>query len=733
MSEKPPQPRRRLSAARPSAHMSAASRPRTQKSISSDDAARLPTTTPVYRPVRYVGRGSFGVVVLAEEVHSGEKVAIKRVHYDARLHNREVSILNSVLVDDPRQPPSSNTAPDSDSASRFTGGATGVSFSPSQSALSSSHRMEDVHLWGGSHHPHIVKLFDFYVTYDAAASEQAPGVEMTHAAGADAGFGFLPSHHSTERRCPWSGDGGGRASANSPAPTAPLPGFTYLEMVMSYLPMDLSYVKKYFFRFHKMPTLRASASPSPLTSPEQRPVELSSGALQEGVGGRSPASGKQAGAGCSATDSSGHGNTCSGGGDACHHLPLRWVKVVLFQLARALAFMHARHVCHRDLKPANVLVDPDSGRVQLCDFGSAKQIMRPAEEKNVSYICSRYYRAPELLFGALHYGCAVDMWSFGCIAAELLRESGRPLFRGCTSVDQMTELFKVLGAPSKREMYAMNPQCAEALLRTRAMHRHQSFNHHPYSEARGGGGMRGGQPCRLELELDYHAEDDDDDVELRGDARQGEFDVDGNGDFLRDALDDGISPPTASSLGMATASSASPSTTDARRCKTGYTVPPSTATAARLDDVAPTLFEEYYDVLKVRAIPWRMLFPTDTPTEALTLVASLLCYAPEKRLTAAELVEHSFFDDLFSAADTQPVAVADGDAATAMASGTAPPHKDDEGSASEALRLPNGRLMPLVMFQVTEVERSLYTNTFLARMARQAELLAAAVREERHS
>ncbi|KAG5501634.1 hypothetical protein JIQ42_05483 [Leishmania sp. Namibia] len=731
MSEKPLQPRRPLSAARASAPTSAASRPRTQKSFNSDDAARSHASTPVYRPLRYLGRGSFGVVILAEEVRTGNRVAIKRVHYDARLHNREVTILNTVLIDDPRHQPSSFTGAESDDASRFPGGAIGASFSSSQSTSSSSLRMEDVHLWAGRHHPNIVKLLDFYVNYDNASSEQAPGVDIGGAGGVHAGFEFLRSHPSTDRRCPWSG-GGGRTSANAPPTAASLPAFTYLEMVMSYVPMDLSYVKKYFFRFHEMPTMIASSSPSPLASPKQQPTELSSAEQQESRGGRPSASPKHTKTGCSANDSSADANTNSRGGDVCNHLPLRWVKVILFQLARALAFMHARHVCHRDLKPANVLVDPDSGRVQLCDFGSAKQITRPAEEKNVSYICSRYYRAPELLFGALHYGCAVDMWSFGCIAAELLRESGTPLFRGCTSVDQMAELFKVLGAPSKREMYAMNPPCAEALLRTRAMHRHQSFNHRPYSDARrgGGGDMQGDRSCGLGLEMDYHAEDDDEDVELRGDAPQGEYDADGNGDFLRDALDDGISLQTSASLGMAPGS---PSTTDARHYKTRYVAPPSTGRAATLGVVAPMSFEEYYDVLKVRAIPWRVLFPVDTPTDAMALVASLLCYAPEKRLTAAELVEHSFFDDLFSAADTQPAAAVDRATATAVASGAKVLPTDDDGVASAALRLPNGRLMPLAMFQVTEVERGLYTDAFLARMARQAELLAAAMKHEGHS
>ncbi|GET88518.1 protein kinase, putative [Leishmania tarentolae] len=723
MSEKSVRPRRPLPTSRTSVHASVAPRLLPQRPVNSDRPSWSKTTTPLYRPLRYVGRGSFGVVLLAEEVNTGAKVAIKRVHHDARLHNREVFILNSILVDNPRHKKSPSTAVDSNDASRTPGGTTRASLTPS-STLSSSHTVEDVHLWPGTHHPNIVELLDFYVTYDTGSPEQALGVDMGGAVGAAANFEFLPSHPATAHRCPLGG-GRGAAPGSALPVTAPLSACAYLEMVMSYLPMDLCYVKKYYFCFHDMPTMGASSSASPLSSPEKAARELSSGELLEGSVDCLPTSPKHARTGCKTNSSSRHssiGSSC----DTCSHLPLRWVKVILFQLARALAFMHVRQVCHRDLKPANVLVDPDTGRVQVCDFGSAKQITRPTEEKNVSYICSRYYRAPELLFGALHYGCAVDMWSFGCIAAELLRESGKPLFRGSTSIDQMAELFKVLGAPSKREMYAMNPQCAEALLRTHAMHRHQRLDNGPHSVS--GGGGRRDRACGLELEAHYEAEEEDD-VALRDSAPPGGYDVDSHGGFLRDALDDGISSQASVSPGIAMASPPSSSTKESQDCKTRFSAPASTPATATLDDVAPTPFEEYYDVLKVRAIPWRKLFPVDTPTEAVALVASLLCYAPEKRLTAAELVEHPFFDDLFSVADAQPESAGDSGTAASMASGVKVCPEDD-GVESAALQLPNGRLLPLSMFQVTEVERGLYTDVFLARMARQAELVAAAMSRE---
>ncbi|CAE8633110.1 unnamed protein product, partial [Polarella glacialis] len=125
---------------------------------------------------------------------------------------------------------------------------------------------------------------------------------------------------------------------------------------------------------------------------------------------------------------------------------------------RALAHLHASGVVHRDIKPQNLLVDAQKGHLlKLCDFGSAAKVgsgrLGPTL---VAYICSRYYRAPELIFGATNYTTAVDLWSIGCVLAEMLR--GRPLFPGENGVDQLVEIVKVLGSPSRDQVFAMNPQ-----------------------------------------------------------------------------------------------------------------------------------------------------------------------------------------------------------------------------------------------------------------------------------
>ena len=88
-------------------------------------------------------------------------------------------------------------------------------------------------------------------------------------------------------------------------------------------------------------------------------------------------------------------------------------------------------ICHRDIKPQNVLVDGSTNTIKLCDFGSAKQLV--FGEPNISYICSRYYRAPELIFGNTEYDCAIDIWSVGCVIAELMLTM--PIFPGESGVD----------------------------------------------------------------------------------------------------------------------------------------------------------------------------------------------------------------------------------------------------------------------------------------------------------
>uniref|UniRef100_A0ACD5TPV2 Uncharacterized protein n=1 Tax=Avena sativa TaxID=4498 RepID=A0ACD5TPV2_AVESA len=138
-------------------------------------------------------------------------------------------------------------------------------------------------------------------------------------------------------------------------------------------------------------------------------------------------------------------------------MPLIYVKLYMYQVFRGLAYLHTVGVCHRDVKPQNILVDALTHQVKICDFGSAKVLVKG--EPNISYICSRYYRAPELIFGATEYTTSIDIWAAGCVLAELLL--GQPLFPGDTGVDQLVEIIKVLGTPTREEIRCMNPNYTE--------------------------------------------------------------------------------------------------------------------------------------------------------------------------------------------------------------------------------------------------------------------------------
>jgi len=139
------------------------------------------------------------------------------------------------------------------------------------------------------------------------------------------------------------------------------------------------------------------------------------------------------------------------------NVPQIFVQLYTYQMCRACAYTHAVGICHRDIKPQNLLVDGRTHALKLCDFGSAKRLVKG--EPNVAYICSRYYRAPELIFGATDYSTVIDIWSLACVTAELIL--GQPIFPGESGVDQLVEIIKVLGTPTREELMAMNPNYTE--------------------------------------------------------------------------------------------------------------------------------------------------------------------------------------------------------------------------------------------------------------------------------
>ncbi|KAI3741276.1 hypothetical protein L1987_58947 [Smallanthus sonchifolius] len=163
------------------------------------------------------------------------------------------------------------------------------------------------------------------------------------------------------------------------------------------------------------------------------------------------------------------------------HMPMLYVQLYTYQICRGLNYIHnVIGVCHRDIKPQNLLVNPQTQQLKICDFGSAKMLV--PGEPNISYICSRYYRAPELIFGATEYTNAIDMWSAGCVLAELLL--GQPLFPGESGVDQLVEIIKILGTPTREEIKCMNPHYTEFKFpQIKAHPWHKIFKKHMPSES----------------------------------------------------------------------------------------------------------------------------------------------------------------------------------------------------------------------------------------------------------
>ena len=122
------------------------------------------------------------------------------------------------------------------------------------------------------------------------------------------------------------------------------------------------------------------------------------------------------------------------------------IRSFVFQMCKAVHYLHINNMIHRDVKPENLLID-ENMQLKLCDFGFARKITLNDKNNNVNamtdYVATRWYRSPELLLSKGIYGPEVDYWAIGCIMGELA--DGNPMFPGENEVDQLDCIIKVLG------------------------------------------------------------------------------------------------------------------------------------------------------------------------------------------------------------------------------------------------------------------------------------------------
>lgn len=123
------------------------------------------------------------------------------------------------------------------------------------------------------------------------------------------------------------------------------------------------------------------------------------------------------------------------------------IKSMMIMTLKGLEYLHQNWILHRDLKPNNLLMD-SKGNIKLTDFGLAKKFGSP-NKVYTHQVVTRWYRCPELLFGAKNYGVGVDMWAIGCIIAELLLRV--PFLPGESDLGQLSKIFETLGTPTEQD------------------------------------------------------------------------------------------------------------------------------------------------------------------------------------------------------------------------------------------------------------------------------------------
>ncbi|KAM7414205.1 hypothetical protein PAMA_019158 [Pampus argenteus] len=135
------------------------------------------------------------------------------------------------------------------------------------------------------------------------------------------------------------------------------------------------------------------------------------------------------------------------------------IQYLVYQMLKGLKYIHSAGIIHRDLKPGNLAINQDC-ELKILDFGLARQ----ADSEMTGYVVTRWYRAPEVILSWMHYTQTVDIWSVGCIMAEMLQ--GKPLFKGSDHLDQLTEIMKVTGTPTQEFVSKLESEDAKGYIKS---------------------------------------------------------------------------------------------------------------------------------------------------------------------------------------------------------------------------------------------------------------------------
>ena len=153
-------------------------------------------------------------------------------------------------------------------------------------------------------------------------------------------------------------------------------------------------------------------------------------------------------------------------------LTIDHIQYFVYQILRGLKYIHSSNVLHRDLKPSNLLVNANCD-LKICDFGLSRGVEDEQKGELTEYVVTRWYRAPEIMLACQEYTKSIDIWSVGCIFAELLARS--PLFPGEDYIAQLRLICEKLGRPSDKNLEFVTSERAKKFMLSLPQNKRESF------------------------------------------------------------------------------------------------------------------------------------------------------------------------------------------------------------------------------------------------------------------